>query len=466
MIGILLAATLTTGVFEIGEAMQGEAFWKSDPVLFVSAHQKNGFKFTSEGREAADSRREGGVTCFGLAVYETRLNFGAQGGISRVELTLFNRGGTEGVEEVSLGGGETMQRVKRVEKNMTKDEFFAAVETVQAKLTPKGKKPPKAESKRLKNTDIHQYAQTWPKAEIPGEVTLTWNYEQAGKKSAAFNPGFIRLAVQSAEGNDHSTTTTSNYNSPKKSGKLTDNIVKESRGDIFIDNVPMVDQGRKGYCAAAASERVLRYYGVEVDEHEIAVAAGTQAEGGTTMPGMVRSVGAIGKRYHLAVTELYGDTEANTDERIKKLEDAIKAYNKAAKKLKRPVIPESVYIHNTGGGMSYDPVAAEAAMEPEVRKEMKVNGVEKPKYAKFMKNVRQNVNAGLPLVWGVTLGIYPETDLPQAQGGHMRLIIGYNDKKNEILYTDTWGKGHELKRMPADWAWTISHSLIVLRPLK
>ena len=47
----------------------------------------------------------------------------------------------------------------------------------------------------------------------------------------------------------------------------------------------------------------------------------------------------------------------------------------------------------------------------------------------------------------------------------MRLIIGYNDKKNEILYTDSWGAGHELKRMPVDWAWTITHSLMYMKPL-
>jgi hypothetical protein len=47
----------------------------------------------------------------------------------------------------------------------------------------------------------------------------------------------------------------------------------------------------------------------------------------------------------------------------------------------------------------------------------------------------------------------------------MRLIIGYNQKKKEILYSDTWGAGHELKRMPEDWAFTITHDAFFLRPL-
>ena len=119
-----------------------------------------------------------------------------------------------------------------------------------------------------------------------------------------------------------------------------------------------------------------------------------------------------------------------------------------------------------GDMVMYDYSALDRAMDPEVLKEMKVNGPQKAKFARFMKGVHQCVDHGMPLFWGVTLGIFPETDIPQSQGGHMRLIIGYNDKKKEILYSDSWGNGHELKRMPADWAWTISKCLMVMKPLQ
>ena len=49
-------------------------------------------------------------------------------------------------------------------------------------------------------------------------------------------------------------------------------------------------------------------------------------------------------------------------------------------------------------------------------------------------------------------------------GGHMRLIIGYNDRTQEILYTDTWGAGHELKRLSLADAWTITLGLYCLQP--
>ena len=39
-------------------------------------------------------------------------------------------------------------------------------------------------------------------------------------------------------------------------------------------------------------------------------------------------------------------------------------------------------------------------------------------------------------------------------------------KDADVLYTDTWGKGHELKRMPSDWAFTASHCLMYMKPLR
>jgi len=462
----VLSGSAFAGAYEIGEAMGEESFWKSDPVIFVHKHQDAGFKFTSQGREAADSRREGGVAYFGIPAYETRLGFGEGGGITRVELTLFNRGGTENLEVIG-GGEQKVLQLKRVDKKMTEEDFRKVVQEVSARLTPTGKKVPKSSVQRMKNTDIRQYERTWKEGGRTGPecvATLTWNFEQDNKKTK-FEPGFIRLTVERAVGKGAERKASAGAG--KRGGsKLTENVARESRGDVYIHNVPMVDQGQKGYCAAAAAERVLRYYGLDVDEHEIAVAAKTHAAGGTTTGDMIQTVRTIGQKNSLATDVLYGDADRSDEERIANLEKEVRQYNKAAKKLKKPQITDDVYITRSGNAVMYSPAAVDAAKDTEVLKELKVNGVEKPKYQKFMKDIRRNIDAGMPLLWGVTLGMYPEADLPQTQGGHMRLIIGYNDKKAEILYSDSWGQGHELKRMPSEWAWTITHSLLGLRPLK
>ena len=461
---LVLAVPAFGEPFDVGEAFKDESFWKSDPVLFVQKHRDAGFKLASEDRKMADSRLIGGVTCFGLEVYETRLSFAEKDGIERVEVSLFNRGGTEAVQEVELGDGRRLRHLTHVDKAITREEFFEIVEKVRSRLTSAGAKKAKPSLERPKGTDIRQYEQVWAKTTLSRPATLTWNYEQGSKKTDPFNAGFIRLVVESEASDDEPSGRTKA--GKRSDGKLTDNLVRDSRGDVFIDNVPMVDQGAKGYCAAATAERVLRYYGLDVDEHEFAVAAKTSAEGGTSTAEMVQSVTAIGKRHQLATTVLYGAADKGSGERIANLTKEVGQYNKVAKRLKKPQIDESVYVRRSGNTTFYSPAAVDEAMDAEVLREIKVKGVEKPKYMTFMKNVRQNVNAGQPLIWGVKLGLYPESDLPQAGGRHMRLIIGYNDKKGEILYTDSWGKGHELKRMPADWAWTITHSLLVMRSLR
>ena len=60
----------------------------------------------------------------------------------------------------------------------------------------------------------------------------------------------------------------------------------QASGDVYVPTVPMVDQGQKGYCAVACAERMLRYYGVDVDANEVAQIANSSAEGGTSARAM------------------------------------------------------------------------------------------------------------------------------------------------------------------------------------
>ncbi len=70
-----------------------------------------------------------------------------------------------------------------------------------------------------------------------------------------------------------------------------------------------------------------------------------------------------------------------------------------------------------------------------------------------------------PLTWGVMLGLVPEASaLPHTSGGPLRLIIGYNASSDEVLYTDSWGRGHEGKRMSMDAAWSITLLLVSIEP--
>ncbi|MBL9129820.1 MAG: C39 family peptidase [Verrucomicrobiaceae bacterium] len=86
----------------------------------------------------------------------------------------------------------------------------------------------------------------------------------------------------------------------------------------------------------------------------------------------------------------------------------------------------------------------------------------------FTSTVKEYVNKGVPLLWALELGrAQEEPPLPgsgQTRGGHMRMIIGYNEAKNQILFTDSWGAGHELKRMALLDAYDVTIGLYSMAP--
>ena len=66
------------------------------------------------------------------------------------------------------------------------------------------------------------------------------------------------------------------------------------------------------------------------------------------------------------------------------------------------------------------------------------------------KLITEAIDRANPVIWAVHLGIVPEPDIPQAQGGHIRLIIGYNPQTDEVYdmqqaikvvraYAEDWG---------------------------
>lgn len=227
---------------------------------------------------------------------------------------------------------------------------------------------------------------------------------------------------------------------------LVSNRVEKPNGDIFVQGVPMVDQGRKGYCAVASAERVFRYYGLPVDQHAMAQIAESSARGGTNPSTMIDALKKAAGRTKTRLLVLY-EIEG------RKVASEFKAYNRLVKKNKegRP-FPEKAYL-------PYQQFLA-TCHAPSLR-EVRAKGTA---FDRFKKHIRDYVDAGTPLLWALQVGVFPEKGIPQGGGGHMRLIIGYNRKNDEIIYTDSWGPGHEFKRMSAANAFTTTMHLITLKP--
>lgn len=179
-------------------------------------------------------------------------------------------------------------------------------------------------------------------------------------------------------------------------------------GEVMLADIPMVDQGQKGYCVAASCQRVFNYMGIACDQHELAEVMGTTATQGTNL------------------AEMY--------EALSKMDSKYGARFRAVK-----------------------------ANRPFTR--MTVKDFERYQKPDLMKVVREYIDEGKPLLWALDLGRAPaDPGLPQQGGGHMRLIIGYNDKNKDIIFTDSWGAGHEKKSMRASAADAATDAIFVMEP--
>ena len=69
--------------------------------------------------------------------------------------------------------------------------------------------------------------------------------------------------------------------------------------------------------------------------------------------------------------------------------------------------------------------------------------------------------------WSVQWGIVPEPKrLSQTRGGHLRLIIGFDEEKKTVIFSDSWGAEHTDKEMPMADAIAIPTGRQVMQPSK
>ncbi len=423
---LTLAFALMLGVCDLGELFSKPESWETTSSLFATEHADAGFRPTDASGAQVTSFGHGKCAYFGFPLWESRVYFDGPR-VARVELSLYNRG------DASKAG--VAQPNKKELKNL--------LMKVAEKIDPGGK-PPRTERKKNRSGGF-QCTKRWPKTDPAAE--LIWGVSDDDTAD------FVRLTLKPRV-KDKPKGIKKSVSGRAAAAKVKANVTKNAQGDTWIANVPMVDQGEKGYCAAAVAERVLRYYGHDIDEHQIAQMAGSSAERGTSVKEMIETVRTVGSKCRLGFNEIVSIAGSICD-----IEKEIEKYNKAAKRLKRKELRFNDFLV----GNTFMVGRLREAMEPKVVLEMRKKD---PLRKRFIDGVRKQTAAGIPVFWGVTLGVFPEPGLSlQGQGGHMRLIIGYNEKTRDILYTDTWGAGHELKRMNEDIAFAITHDAFFLRPL-
>ncbi|MEI6219123.1 MAG: hypothetical protein WCP86_09500 [bacterium] len=228
------------------------------------------------------------------------------------------------------------------------------------------------------------------------------------------------------------------------------NVKKGEDGFVYIDGIPMVDQGEKGYCAVATAERVLRYYGKNLDQHVLAQMADTQTKGGTNPEEMFDVFRRIGLKLDLKIN-------VHCTLAVRQILNTVAKYNLQAKK-------DKVAVIDLGQGGVIDLQSVYKSMELTTLRRTRCER-EQAAFKKFIADIADSVDQGIPLEWIVMLGLVKEVpELPQSAGGHMRVVYGYNKVTKELLYTDSWGMGHERKTMSFEDGWTITTGLFSLDP--
>jgi hypothetical protein len=192
-------------------------------------------------------------------------------------------------------------------------------------------------------------------------------------------------------------------------------VERDAEGNVYVKDLPMVDQGQKGYCVVASTQRLFEYYGIACDQHQLAQIANADPERGTSILSIIEELGAIDHRFKTRF--------------------------------------EALAIAGNNGRGLYE-LKEERYIGDEIEER------------EFQRLIRKNIDSGLPLLWSLQLGRYEEepSTAQQSGGGHMRMIIGYNDKTERIIFSDSWGAGHEFKTMDAHDVYLATDGLFLLKP--
>ena len=403
-------------------ALDGLWSMKPDDFQSATAAEKLPFRWTSTAHDSTRAAKAE-MTLLGLPLVEMIARF--EGGkATQITAVLYARGDAGDIARPDYEG-------------LLRKALEALDAHTKLKVTPRGKDAAsavKADGVYWKTDRAHYLL----------EYSFT---KEVKSRDVPFRAEFIRLEISPPQKGAALLATATSAQRAKFTGAM--HVKRDAAtGDIWLGDVPMVDQGQKGYCVVASAERVMRYYGSEVDQNEIAQIANTATTGGTSPEAMAQAMKKLSARLKVRVREI----EKIDVRELLKLQTE---YNRAAKKSGAPAIPDMGQLIDVG--LMYHTMKGDVLQEVRTRNRSDLG--------RFQREVQAEIDKGVPLLWSVQLGMFPEKGVPQGGGGHMRLIIGYNTKAQEILYSDSWGAGHELKRMPADRAWTITTTLMTLEPL-
>ena len=233
---------------------------------------------------------------------------------------------------------------------------------------------------------------------------------------------YVSLAVVSSQTADAGGKTTASKDEDLKK-RLLASVVKSDNGDVRISEIPMVDQGPKGYCVPATFEREMRTMGLEADMYLLAMVGQSEAGGGTSVELLLKNV-----RH-----QVLSKGRRIKEEEIKQLRiQDIKRY-----------INEGI------------PIMWRLCSMEEYNEAADKNTAARTKITDWKAHSTEILTAN------ATLAKSPKPD----SNHHLCMIIGYNEATQEIAVSDSWGARFELRWVPLSVAnWASCGSLFMILP--
>lgn len=156
------------------------------------------------------------------------------------------------------------------------------------------RRPPSAEQIEVCGTRIHDMLVSKlgePKRDSLGKDDLrekVWRWDWNGHAiMLSLQEGkYAALRIMPSERADHAGRIDKITDDELKE-RLASCVEKRDNGDVIIRNIPMVNQGPKGYCSPATWERYLRYLDIPADMYLLALAANTGDGGSTSSANMI-----------------------------------------------------------------------------------------------------------------------------------------------------------------------------------
>lgn len=235
------------------------------------------------------------------------------------------------------------------------------------------------------------------------------------------------LASQDGEYASLKMTSTTAADNKGRSEKLSDatlrklsveNIITRENGDVLIGNIPMVNQGPKGYCVPATFERYLRYLQISADMYILAMAGQTNVGGGTSLSSIIEAIKGYASSHNRSMKAIKDEIQVRT----------VKKHIDKGLPLIWTMFSSNQY-NNFVNKRSKDRMSASDWEAWEDRS----------------KSEARNMNL-----------------VKDISSAHACMIIGYNKETDEIAVSDSWGPDFAIRWVPAAQAEQVSQGTLYL----